>query len=171
MQEVVGIKGYYVGKDGSVYSTKRGGLVQLHPSNHSEGYKVVRLTLAPRLHKLFYVHVLVAKAFIPNPEGLPEVDHLNGDRSDNRVGNLRWASRAMQSFNLKPKSNGLPRGVTTRLTSKGVLRYRAVCAIGKRTGGSVKFLGSYDTLEEAAKAYVEYAVARGATARHVGDSG
>lgn len=39
------------------------------------------------------VHILVARTFIPNPEGKPEVAHNNGRKHDNEVENLRWATR------------------------------------------------------------------------------
>lgn len=44
-------------------------------------------------------HILVAKAFIWNPDNKPYVDHINGDIKDNRVSNLRWATVSENGFN------------------------------------------------------------------------
>ena len=43
--------------------------------------------------KSYGVHRLVAEAFIPNPDNLPEVDHKNGRKLDNRANNLRWVTK------------------------------------------------------------------------------
>lgn len=45
------------------------------------------------------IHRLVAAAFIPNPDNLPEIDHIDGDRANNHADNLRWSTRKQNSNN------------------------------------------------------------------------
>ena len=61
-----------------------------------------RVTLSK---KSFRVHILVAQAFLPNPNNLEQVDHIDGDKNNNSVVNLRWVSRE-ENMNYAVK-NGL----------------------------------------------------------------
>lgn len=54
----------------------------------------VSLRDAEGKRKTFYVHRLVAEAFIPNPDNLPTVNHINEDHHDNRAENLEWMTKA-----------------------------------------------------------------------------
>ena len=55
------------------------------------GYPVVTLSKDGRT-KTHKVHRLVASAFIPNPNNLPQIDHINNRKYDNRPENLRWCT-------------------------------------------------------------------------------
>lgn len=49
--------------------------------------------------KMFQVHRLIANTFIPNPNNLEQVDHINRDKKDNRVENLRWVTQSENQYN------------------------------------------------------------------------
>ena len=68
----------------------------LKPVKRQHGYLGVMLYgkggHATRGFKTFSVHRLVAEAFIPNPNGLPEVNHIDEDKTNNKAENLEWIS-------------------------------------------------------------------------------
>lgn len=64
---------------------------------HTDGYRQVQLFKHGN-SRMVCVHRLVAEAFIPNPNGLPQVNHIDYDRANNRVSNLEWCD---QSYNMK----------------------------------------------------------------------
>lgn len=61
--------------------------------NHNNGYLIASMSLNAKHYRRF-VHRLVAEAFIPNPEGKPEVNHIDGNKRNNCVDNLEWCTRA-----------------------------------------------------------------------------
>lgn len=63
----------------------------------------------------YYVHRLVAQAFIPNPDNLPEVNHIDGNRQNNYVSNLEWVDR--QGNAIHAVQSGL-KTYTNRLTQE-----------------------------------------------------
>ena len=90
---IMGYEGLYevsnLGRVKSFAKDKNGKIMS--PCDNSKGYKYVTLGRGSK-HK-YYIHRLVALHFIPNPENKPEIDHINGNPSDNRVENLRWATK------------------------------------------------------------------------------
>lgn len=77
---------------------------EIKPYTTYKGYLRLRLCKNGKA-KQFQVHRLVAQAFIPNPENKPYIDHINTDRTDNRVENLRWVTNKENCNNPISKIN------------------------------------------------------------------
>lgn len=80
---------YSVSNYGSVRNNQTGDLIPQY--GNGVGYKKVGLWVDGATRKK-YVHRLVAEAFIPNPNGYPEVNHKDGIRSHNHIDNLEWVT-------------------------------------------------------------------------------
>lgn len=89
-RDVPGYEGsYQVSNLGEARSMRTNPPRLLKPWRHPAGYVCVTLHHAAKKKKQL-VHRLVAKAFLPNPEDKPQVNHKNGDKVDNNVNNLEW---------------------------------------------------------------------------------
>lgn len=90
-KDIKGYEGYYqVSNKGRIWSV----LSQryLKPQHDNCGYYRIQLTAKNGKRKTEKVHRLVAINFIDNPDNLPEVNHINHIRDDNRIENLEWCN-------------------------------------------------------------------------------
>lgn len=84
---------YQVSKNGQVKSFHKNSIRILAQKTDKYGYLIVGLYYKKQ-RKHIGVHRLVALAFIPNPQNKPEVNHLDGDKTNNNDWNLEWATTA-----------------------------------------------------------------------------
>ena len=88
MKDVVGYEGLYaVTSCGKVWSYRN--KCFLKPYTTKKGYMRVKLCKDGE-KKMCRIHRLVAEAYLPNPENLPQVDHIDNDKTHNYVNNLQW---------------------------------------------------------------------------------
>jgi hypothetical protein len=93
MEEIDGFEGYYIDREGKIYGVSKS---QFLTYNMSDGYPKVML-YKNRKPSSFYVHVLVAKTFIPNPENKPVVNHIDHNKINCNVDNLEWVTHSENS--------------------------------------------------------------------------
>ena len=125
-KDVVGFEGLYtVNESGNVFSPRTG--KRLKPIMMGSKYLYVHLcngkkTTCKRLHRV------VAEAFIPNPNNLPQVNHIDGNKNNCSAENLEWCSpkentkHAIETGLIKPKGEDNP---SAKLTESDVRNIRA----------------------------------------------
>ena len=99
---------YRVEEDGSVYRLKGYGCKvekKLKPYKTLYGYLIVGICINGKQKKMF-IHRLLALTYLPNPDNLPEVDHIDRDKTNNHISNLRWVSKVENMQNLKRGKTG-----------------------------------------------------------------
>jgi hypothetical protein len=85
-KQIKNFEDYWIHDDGRVWNDRSGRFLTIGINNH--GYCTVKLSSDKKYNK--FLHRLIAEAFIPNLEGKPQVNHINGVKHDNRIENLEW---------------------------------------------------------------------------------
>lgn len=120
---------YGITKTGRVYSRKSGKWKELKPQIDTDGYSQVRIC-SNGLKRLTFVHRLVAETFLKRPFGKSEVNHINGDKTNNNIRNLEWCNRSENMLHAH---------------DSGLLKTRtAIIAINISTGKEIRFKGQHE---------------------------
>ncbi len=124
----------------------------LSPTLSGNGYLYVGLVLENGKRREFLFHRIVFDILKePIPRGMT-IDHINNDRIDNRVENLRLATDEIQKWNTQKRKHQLYKGICLiRSTGKFL-------ASATQANGKLKHLGLFDTPLQAAIAYDLYAI-------------
>ena len=119
---IKGYEGLYeVSDQGRVRSLKFGKERILKPSRNTNGYLLVGLRKNGE-KKTYKVHRLVVQTFIPNPDNLQEINHIDEDKTNNKVQNLEWCDRK-SNCNYGNRNKRISEKMTNGKLSKLVLQY------------------------------------------------
>lgn len=135
-QHVKGFEEYYLVSDvGQIWSIRRQKVLKTKIDRY--GYEVVVLSVNGHAYHLT-VHRLVAQAFVPNPQNLPTVNHINEIKTDNRAANLEWMSVADNdnhgTRNKRMADTKCQVPVEQICEDGTVIRYRGVKDASRKTG-------------------------------------
>ena len=135
---------YSISNFGNVRNDKTNRILKKSKSN---GYLVIGLE-----NKQFRVHRLVAFAFIPNPDNKEYVDHIDGNKINNHILNLRWASCQENNRNQKMAKHNTS-GVKGVSWNKEKQKWRVFISINDQ----YKHLGYFVNIDDAIKKRQEIA--------------
>jgi hypothetical protein len=160
-RDIPGYEGsYQVSNLGNVKSLKRldsiGRQVReriLKPFLDRNGYFMVNLVIENK-SITSKIHRLVADVFIENKEDKPQVNHLNGIKTDNKVGNLEWTTRSenmKHAFKIGLCSNAGEKNPSSKLNIEQVAEIRKLIKKYSRKELARKFNVSYSTIVNVVK--------------------
>ena len=137
--EIQDYPNYMIYEDGRVYNKNSNRF--LKPSTNNRGYLTVCLSNNGK-HKMMSIHRLIALYYIPNPENKSYVDHIDRNKQNNNIENLRWVTTRENSSNRTDQAEYIGVG-------KNGKKFQADIKID----GKNKHLGCYSTPEDASNAY------------------
>ena len=153
LTNVMGVE-YIVSDDGRIFSTKNIGRGKYHKElsqrENIDGYMMVTVGKNGE-RRTKSVHRIIAEAFIDNPLGLPEVDHIDRNRKNNSVDNLRWISsyenKCRVPFEERSESHKHEKNGRSKLTMQDVELIRELYRGGKSIYSIAKDYGrGYSTI-------------------------
>ncbi len=146
---IEGFENYSVSKYGNVKNNITGRMMKI--SINEKGYCIVTL-FKNGYTKHLRVHRLVAEAFIPNSGNKIQVDHIDNDKKNNNVNNLRWCSCSENGMNTKLRQSNTS-GVKGVYYDKRIGLWRAQITHNRKH----HHLGNFENIEDATKARQEAA--------------
>jgi hypothetical protein len=124
----------------------RAGKILKQPLN-SHGYPCVTIKYLNGTQKVVQVHRLIAKTFIPNPDNLPQINHIDGNKCNNNVQNLEWCS--VRDNIRHAYKTGLNQGSKPWLGKVGKMHPNSIPVIALNLDGSL--YKEYESISLAAK--------------------
>lgn len=145
---------YQVSNLGNVRNKSRGNILKPNPVLKKCGYVAWEVNITDERdgkQKHGKISRLVATAFLPNPDNLPVVDHIDRNPENNRLDNLRWYSQSdnNRNTNVRKDNKSGHKGVYWMEAKQ---KYKAEVCLNKKN----IHIGVYKTKEEAIKAREEY---------------
>ena len=130
MKKIIdGYENYTISDEGYVTNELTGKI--LKGKFAGRGYRVVNLFKDGKF-KNHYIHRLVAIAFLPNPDNLPEVNHKDEDKTNNKVENLEWCT-AKENANYGTRNERLGKN-QPKIKKKNNGNSKAVLGINLKNG-------------------------------------
>ena len=149
MTAIEGFEDYLIFEDGGIFSIKSNIFMKTH--NNGDGYLQVDLCKNGNRYGRT-IHRLMGLTFIPNPDNKPTIDHIDRDKTNNNLSNLRWATKGEQMENRGLFVNN-KLGIKNISYDKSQDRYRF-----QKTINGITLIKNFKTLDEAV-AYKEYYLA------------
>ena len=144
-KKIDGYDNYEISNQGNVRNTDTGRILKLR--KNCGGYLDVHL-YKDGIGKKFTIHRLIGLYFIPNPDNLPFIDHIDRNRSNNSIQNIRWISHSNNNRNKPKKQNSSSKYIGVSL-HKPTGKYQAKISINNKN----KHIGIYDKEEDAGLAF------------------